>query len=205
MATDTQESVAAEGSLFDLRHRITVEEYHRMLDSGALGEEPRVELIEGVIIDKMTKNPPHVIATDLVEGLLHRLVPAGFFPSMGNPVCIEARDSEPEPDAQVVRGSPRDSAGRRRGPADAALVIEVSDTSYAFDRKEKWATYAGAGVPIYWILDLRHRRLEVHTVPTGAGTAAHYQQVQTFGPDEEVPLVLDGREVGRFFVREILP
>jgi Uma2 family endonuclease len=193
-------------SLMERRRRITVEEYHQMLASGVLGPEPKVELLEGVIVEKMSKKPPHVIATDLLEDLLHHLLPrgCGYFVSMGNPVTIEDRDGEPEPDAAVFRGSIRDLAGRRRTPADAALLAEVSDTSYDYDRYAKRDTYAAARVPVYWIVDLNRRQLEVHTEPTGEGEAAVYARAQIFGPDE-VALVLDGREVGRFLVREILP
>ena len=66
-------------------------------------------------------------------------------------------------------------------------------------------TYAAARVPVYWILDLNRPPLEVHTEPTGEGEDAVYTRTQLYGPDDEVPLVLDGREVGRFPVKEILP
>jgi Uma2 family endonuclease len=197
----------APGSLLDFRHRITVEEYHRMVDVGVFGPEPRLELLEGVLIDKMTKNPPHIVATDLLEELLHHLLPrgSGYCITMGNPVTIEDRDSEPEPDAMIVRGNLRDYAGRRRTPADVALVIEVASTSYAYDRSSKWVAYAVARVPIYWIVDLGRRRLEIHSEPAGQGETAYYGLTQVLGQDDEVALVLDGREIARFAVREILP
>ena len=77
-AIETSSPVQEEssGSLLDFRHRITVEEYHRMAEAGIFGPEPRLELLEGVLIDKMTKNPPHILATDLLEELLHHLLPA---------------------------------------------------------------------------------------------------------------------------------
>jgi Uma2 family endonuclease len=194
-------------SLMERRHRITVEEYHRMVDAGVFGPDPKVELLEGVIVEKMTKKPPHVHATDLLDELLHHLLPrgCGYFVSMGNPVTIEDRDGEPEPDAAVFRGSIRDFGGRPHTPAEAVLLAEVSHTSYDYDRYAKWVTYAAARVPVYWILDLNRRRPEVHTEPTGEGEATVYSRTQIFGPDDEVPLILDGREVGRFPVREILP
>jgi Uma2 family endonuclease len=194
-------------SLMKVRRRITVEEYHRIVDSGAFGPEPKVELLEGVIVEKMTKKPPHIIATDLLEDMLHHLVPrgCGYFITMGNPVTIEDRDGEPEPDAGVYRGNIRDVAGRPRTPAEAALLAEVSHTSYDYDRYAKWVTYAAARVPVSWIVDLNRRQLEVHTEPTGEGEDAVYARTQILGPDDEVALILDGREFGRFPVREILP
>ncbi len=194
-------------SLMSVRRRITVEEYHRIVDAGVFGPDPKIELLEGVIVEKMTKKPPHIIATDLLDDLLHHLVPrgGGYFVTMGNPVTIEDRDGEPEPDAGVYRGNIRDVADHPRTPAHAALLAEVSDTSYAYDRHAKWVTYAAARVPVYWIVDINRRRLEVHTEPTGEGEAAVYSRMQLLGPDDEMTLVLDGREVGRFTVREILP
>jgi Uma2 family endonuclease len=207
MATKILEEPRIGSVLLDVRHRITVEEYHRMAEAGIFGPESRVELLEGVIVDKMTKKTPHVHATDLLDDLLHHFLPRGsdYFASMGNPVTIEDRDGEPEPDAMVLRGRLSDYAGRRRTPADAALVIEVSDTSYRYDRFDKWVTYAGARVPVYWILDLNRGRLEVHTEPSGQGETAYYAHTQIFGPDDQVALILDGREVASFGVRELLP
>jgi Uma2 family endonuclease len=205
MASEILEEPITKGSLLDVRHRITVEEYHRIIEGGTFGPEPRVELLEGVIVDKMTKNPPHNLACDLVQHLMSGLLPAGYFASMSTSMTIEDRDAEPEPDAMILRGSPRDYAGRRRTPADAALMIEVSDTSYHYDRFVKWVTYAAARVPIYWTVDLNRGRLEIHSEPAGQGDAAYYTHTQSLGPDDEVVLVLDGREVARFAVREILP
>ena len=66
-------------------------------------------------------------------------------------------------------------------------------------------TYAVARVPIYWIVDLGRRRLEIHSEPAGQGETAYYGLTQILGQDDEVALVLDGREIARFAVREILP
>lgn len=205
--TPSPVDVDAPGSLLDFRHRITVEEYHRMAQAGIFGPEPRLELLEGVLIAKMTKNPPHVVATNLLEEQLHHLLPrgSGYCISMGNPVTIEDRDGEPEPDALILRGTPRDYAGRNQTPADAALVIEVANTSYAYDRFTKWVTYAGARVPIYWIVDLGRRRLEIHSEPAGQAETAYYGLTKILAQDDEVALVLDGREIASFAVREILP
>ena len=103
-----------------------------MLDAGVFGPEPKVELLEGVIVDKMTKKPPHVLATDLLEAFLHEHLPrgSGYFISMGNPVTIEDRDGEPEPDVTILRGQPPGlhrpvpHPGRRR-PAHRGLGHEL--------------------------------------------------------------------------------
>lgn len=183
------------------RRRISVELYHKMAEAGILTPEDRVELIEGVLVTKMTKDPPHIIPTDLLQITLSARIGPGYFLSMGNPVAIPERDGEPEPDTQVVRGHPRDYLGRHYGPADVGFVVEVADSSYAFDRRIKWKTYAAGGVAAYWIVDLTRRVLEVHGDPAPEG----YRTLRTLGADDECPIVLDGREVGRFVVRDILP
>lgn len=188
-------------ALLGRRHRVTLAEYHRMAEAGVFGPEPRVELLDGVIVEKMTKNPPHVIATDLVQAVLSRLIPRGFFVSMGNPVAIAERDSEPGPDAAVVRGAPRDYVGRRRTARDAALVVEVADSSYDVDSGVKAAIYAAAGVPVFWLLDLNRQRLEIHTEPSPAG----YGQRVDLRADDPAPIVLDGVEIARIAVSEMLP
>ena len=155
----------------------------------------------------MTKNPPHVLATILLEELFHHLLPrgSGYCITMGNPVTIEDRHGEPEPDVVILRGNPRDYAGRKQTPADAALVVEVANTSYAYDRYSKWITYAGGRVPIYWIVDLGRRRLEIHSEPAGQAETAYYGLTKILGQDDEIALVLDGREIARFVIRDILP
>ena len=89
--------------------------------------------------------------------------------------------------------------------ATVTQPVPAIKTSYAYDRFSKWVTYAGARVPIYWIVDLGRRRLEIHSEPAGQGETAYYGLTQILGQDDEVALVLDGREIARFTVREILP
>jgi Uma2 family endonuclease len=114
-------------------------------------------------------------------------------------------DSVPEPDLSIVRGASRDYSQRHPKACDVALLIEVSDSSLAEDRGDKLQTYASAGVPVYWIVNLPNRRIEVYTEPNGAATPPHYHKSQFFCPGDEVPIVLDGVEVGRLNVSDVLP
>ena len=207
MATDTQtiEEVVEAPPFLDHCYRLSIEQYQRIAEAGIIGPADRVEFIEGLLVKKMTKYPPHIIAAELLTRLMGRILPDGWFLSMENPVSIPERQSEPEPDAQVVRGDPRDYADRKHGPGDAALVIELSQSSYAFDRRCKWRLYARSSVPIYWILDLNRRLLEVFTDPTGPADEPYYRQARTYGPGDVVPLVLEGVEVARVAVDDLLP
>jgi Uma2 family endonuclease len=186
-------------------YRLSVEQYHRMIDAGILRENNRVELLNGLLVFKMSKNPPHNASTNLVQAVLLRIVPAGWFVEAQNPVTVAASKSEPEPDVKVVRGTPRDYANRNPTPGDVGLVVEVAWASIRADRTTKKKIYARAAIPVYWIVNLRARRLEVYTDPTGPDPAPDYRSRAEYGPDDEVPIVLDGREVARVFVRDFLP
>jgi Uma2 family endonuclease len=113
---------------------------------------------------------------------------------------ITTADSEPEPDIAVVRGGVRDHAERHPGPGEVALVAEVSDVTVRRDRK-KAALYARAGIPVYWIVNLRTRRIEEHTDPRDGA----YQVRVERGEGETIAVTLDGAPLGRFAVRDLLP
>ena len=204
---DRQPSIPPSESapVFEDRHyRMTLDEYHRLAEAGILRDE-RVELIHGVLVAKMTKKQPHIIATALLEELLHRVLPAGWFVAMQDPVTIEESGSEPEPDAKIVRGAPRDYRDRRIGPKDLALVVEVSETSLRDDQGVKKAIYAQSSIACYWIVNLPANRLEVYTDPTGPDGRPDYRRRVDLGPNEHVPLILDGREVASIAVSDLLP
>ena len=104
-----------------------------------------------------------------------------------------------------MRGSPRDYAASRVGPGDVALVVEIAESSLRFDQTKMKTVYARAGIPVYWIVNVVDGRIEVYTDPTGPDSNPDYRGRAEFGPEVEVPLVLDGREAARIAVREILP
>jgi Uma2 family endonuclease len=183
--------------------RFTVEEYHQMIEAGVFAGDARFELLEGWIVLKMTRNPPHDVALGQAHDALRGLLPADWH--IREQSAITTADSEPEPDLAVVRGGRRDYLGHHPGPRDLALVVEVADSTLAEDRKFKGRLYARAGVPIYWIINLVDVRIEVYTDPTGPDATPGYRQLQTSGPDDLVPLIIEGRETGRTAAREVLP
>jgi Uma2 family endonuclease len=178
-------------------YRLSVEQYDELARLGVLGKSDRVELIEGLLVEKMTKNHRHVITTLLIHRAFDRALPEGWFVATEIPVVL-AR-SEPEPDVVIVRGCIEDIFGRKPLPADVALVVEVSDSSYAEDR-DRCGYYAESLLPIYWIANIRDGRIEVYSGPQGRV----YQTRIDYGCDDLVPLVLDGTEVARLAVRDLL-
>jgi Uma2 family endonuclease len=184
-------------------YRLTVEQYHQMAQAGILTEDDPVELLEGWLVRKLTKYRPHVIGTGSVRRALERLLPMGWHVASQDPITTS--DSEPEPDAAVVRGEERDYPDRHPGPADVVLVVEVADSSLPIDRGAKKRSYARASIRVYWIVNLIERQIEVYTDPTGPAAEPTYGQRRDYGAADTIPVVLAGSEVGVLEVRELLP
>jgi Uma2 family endonuclease len=180
-------------------YRLSVAQYHAMGEHRILTADDRVELIHGVLVAKMSKNPPHRLATTLVRDALTAVAPPAKHVQSQEPITLA--DSEPEPDVAVIQGHPRDYSSRHPEAREVALVAEVADSTLADDRAIKKPLYAGANIPTYWIVNLIDNQLEVYTDPAGHDYAAS----RVLGPNDDVPVVLDGQEVGRIPVRDLLP
>jgi Uma2 family endonuclease len=152
------------------------------------------------MVKKMGKNPPHSWAVDAVREELVPLLPRGWSIRQEQPVRIPNYD-EPEPDLAVVRGTRDQYQDHHPGPADIGLLIEVADTTLGRDRGEKQLAYARGGVPVYWIVNLVDRQLEIYTSPTPTG----YRNRRVLAPSEYVSVVIGRREIGRIAVSAILP
>ncbi len=180
--------------------RLSVAGYDKLIRHGILPETNRFELINGRIVEKEVKNPPHTTATQLTMQAIERLLPPGWHTLAEQPVSIPNRRSEPEPDVSVVRGHIRDYKDHHPGPADVALVVEATRSSVAKDRKLA-RDYGAGGIPVYWIIIVPKRRLEVYANPVGG----QYPAPTMLGETESVDLVIDGQVVGRIPVVELLP
>jgi Uma2 family endonuclease len=181
--------------------RFSVEQYHRMIESGAFTEDDRVELIEGWVVQQMAKGPGHEYSVGQGEDLLRARVPAGWH--VRNQAPITLTSSEPEPDLAVVRGDRGAYRRRHPAPSEVALVIEVSDTSLDTDRI-KGKTYGSAGIAEYWILNLVERRVEVYTRPDAASELGYGSQAM-FRANETIALRIAGQDLGTLAVSALLP
>ena len=177
-------------------YRLTVDEYERI---GEYLDDQRVELIDGLLVKKMVQKPPHVVTCELVGDAIRGKTPAGWHVREAKPLRVPTR-SEPEPDFAPVRGKARDFVDRHPDAADAALVVEVADSSLAKDRRRR-RTYGPAGIPVYWIVNLISRQVEVYARPKGNG----YELRTVFKAGQELPLVIDGTVVGAVAVADMLP
>jgi len=183
--------------------RFSVEQYHQMIRLSILTEDDPVELLEGWIIYKMPKNPPHRAATKLTQIALDKIVPQGWYVDTQEPITLE--DSEPEPDLVVVQGNTLDYLDRHPGSQDLALVVEIADSSVERDRTVKKRAYARAGIPVYWIVNLVEKQLEVYTEPTNLPEESTYQQRKDYSLSDKVTVAIAGREVGQITVQDLLP
>jgi Uma2 family endonuclease len=185
-------------------YRLSVAQYHAMARAGILNCDDRVELLFGWLVTKMTKRQSHNISAGHVSDALIRVIPAGWYVAREEPLWA-SDDSEPEPDVMIVRGDRDDYPEDPPRGEHIALVVEVADSSLSRDKLDKKRVYAAAKIPVYWLVNLVERRIEVYTDPTGPGEWPDYRIRSDFGPETGVPVVLDGREIGRLNVGGLLP
>lgn len=182
--------------------RFTVAQYHEMGRLGILKPSDRVELVDGWIVRKPMINPAHAHAVRWLSTRLGRLLTDEWVVSIQQPVTFAT--SEPEPDVVVATGPESKYRERHPGPSEVALLVEVADDSLGRDQGIKLRKYAAGKVPVYWIVNIPDRRIEVYSQPRG-GKSPTYRTRHDFGPRDSVPVVLAERDYGAIAVREILP
>lgn len=180
--------------------RLSVQEYLDMHRLGILTEDDHLELLEGWLVEKMSKNPPYLSCSDLLLRSLMRLTPEQWLLRTESPITLTY--SVPEPDFIILRGEVADYVNRLATGEDAALVIEILDSSLANDRGYKLQLYANANIPVYWLINLMDRQIEVYSDPEPASSL--YRTAQVFRANETFPLTLDGVEIATIKVKDIL-
>jgi Uma2 family endonuclease len=184
------------------QRRWTRLEYERLVDLGAFHGEP-LELVGGQLIVAEPQGPYHVTAVGMIGSRLAAILPPAWIVRLQAPLALDA-ESAPEPDLAVVFGTWADY--RDAHPTEAALLIEVAESSLAFDREHKGSLYARARVRDYWIVNLVDRALEVYRDPAPDPTAPYgwrYRSVRTLTPTHTVaPLELPSVQLA---VAELLP
>ncbi len=150
------------------RKTFTADEYHRMIKTGILGEDDRLELIRGEIVYMAPIGSHHAACVKRLNRLFVRTLSEMVIVGVHDPVGI-GEDSEPEPDIALLKPRPDFYAEGHPRPGDVFLIVEVADTSLESDRREKLPLYAGAGIGEVWIVNLRDACVEVYTEPSGSG------------------------------------
>jgi hypothetical protein len=159
--------------------RFTVEEYDRLGEAGILGEDDRVELIEGEIIEMVPIGSPHSGQVNRLTSLFSQELVGRAVVGVQNPVRLD-RYSEPQPDLALLRPRADFYAEAHPGPSDVLLLVEVADHSAAYDRAIKAPLYAHSGIPELWLVVLPERVVEVYREPSPDG----YRDVRPFRAGE---------------------
>ncbi|MDQ3678937.1 MAG: Uma2 family endonuclease [Actinomycetota bacterium] len=162
-----------------VRHRFTVGEYHQMAEGGVFTEDDRVELLEGEIVEMVPIGSRHAACVTRLSRFFFEQVEGRAVVWVQNPVRL-GRHSEPQPDVALLRPSVDDYAGGHPGPGDVLLLVEVGETTPAWDREHKLPLYASAGVREVWLVDLAAGTVEAYHRPEGGA----YGEIERVGPGE---------------------
>ena len=179
------------------RKMFSIDEYEQMIEAGILKEDDRVELIRGEILEMAPIGTDHAVCVTRLEHILHRKVNVDAVVWSQNPIrLLDA--SEPQPDLVLIKWRSDFYAGRLPTPEDIILLIEVSDTTLAYDRRVKLPLYAEAEIPEVWIVNLPGSAVEVYSEPAGST----YRNVRRAKRGEL--LTLPGGLAGEIAVGEVL-
>jgi Uma2 family endonuclease len=150
-------------------HVFTVDDYHRMGEAGIFTEDDRVELIEGEIVDMTPIGNRHIGVVDRINEIFAVLgLSKRAIVGVQSPVRL-GDNSEPQPDLLLLRRRDDFYTTGPAGPAEVFLLLEVADSSLAFDRDRKAPLYAQSGIPEYWIVDINAKCIHVYRQPTESG------------------------------------
>jgi len=179
------------------RMRITVDRYQKMVATGVLTSSDRVELIEGDILGRAPVTPRHASVTARLVRRLILTVGEAARVGASNPVDL-GEFSEPEPDVVILKTRPDDYERAHPKAEDVLLLVEIADTSLAYDVAPKRDLYARFGVSEYWVVDLIGERILAHRRPVHGS----FQQMEEYGLSDTIsPRALPQTQMG---VRELL-
>ncbi|MBX9625630.1 MAG: Uma2 family endonuclease [Gemmataceae bacterium] len=182
--------------------RWTLGEFYRLAEAGFFAAQ-KVMLIEGRVLVMPPMKQPHACGVSLAEQATQAAFGPGFYPRAQQPLEL-GLSTDPEPDVAVVPGGPRDYLVAH--PTTAPLVIEVAETSLAYDAGAKSSLYAAGGITDYWVIDVVHGRVFVFRDPRQDPTAPHgssyFQRTTLVRGDTIVPLAAPNATVA---VADLLP
>ncbi len=171
------------------RRRFAVSEYHQMAQAGILGEDDRVELIDGEVTQMTPIGRRHAACVDRMTTLFVKTFGDDAQVRVQNPVVL-GEYTEPQPDLALLRPRPDFYSSGHPNPEDILLLVEVAETSAETDRRVKVPLYARSGIQEFWLVDLEEDTVTVHRDPTPSG----YGTVRVVGRGEEVaPVAFPGR------------
>ena len=168
--------------------RFTIEEYHRLTESGFFQGDDRIELIQGQLIHMAAKGTAHSVCSTRLNRQLMKLLGDRATLRGQEPLTLP-NDGEPEPDCAIVRNRADDYLLAHPSPEDVLLVIEISDSSLTYDQETKLKLYAEDGIQDYWIFNLVNMILEMYSEPYQKSESEFgYRMKRIALPDETVAL-----------------
>jgi Uma2 family endonuclease len=183
--------------------RWTRGEYDRLIDTGVFRPDERLELLGGDLVVGEPPGSAHYTAIGLVEDALRAALEPGWLIRSQGPLELDDQ-SEPEPDVAVTRGERRSYS--RRHPSRPALVVEIADSSLAFDREHKGGLYARARLDDYWIVNLVDRVVEIYRRPIQDPSAPfgwRYASREVLSAESSIELL--AAPGARILVSDLLP
>ncbi|MBA4191723.1 MAG: Uma2 family endonuclease [Planctomycetaceae bacterium] len=184
--------------------RFTREQYYQLGELGFF-DGHRVEFIYGEIVDMSPVNWPHAFTTNLASRVLTQALPTSFWICVQQPFSVPGipPGAEPQPDVACIAGPLQSSTGH---PKTAALLVEVSDSTFFYDITTKAELYASANVPEYWVVDINGRQLHVfrepQPLPAGLGSNAYRTHTVLNDADTVSPLAVPATTIR---VADLLP
>ncbi len=166
-------------------HTFTVSEYHQMIKAGVFCEDDHVELLDGRIRETMPAGPTHAAVVKRLNRQFSRQLPTDYLLGVQDPIQLSDL-SEPEPDISILFMRDDEYENGHPTPEDIRLLIEVSDSTWAYDSGEKLPRYAQAGIPELWIVNINDSFIEQHTEPGGD----RYRTRRTWAPGDNLALAL---------------
>ncbi len=174
-----------------MKRLFTVTEYYQMAKAGIFSEDDRVELIEGEVVEMAPIGSRHAACVDRLNRLFSEWAGGHVIVRVQSPIRL-GQYSEPQPDLALLQ--PRDDfyARAHPEPEDVLLVVEVAETSAAYDREMKVPLYARAGILEVWLVDLAEACIQVYRKPSPEG----YKEVQRMEHGQRLsPQALPDREL----------
>lgn len=182
--------------------RFTVEEYHKMIDAGVFLDGEPYELLDGYVVQKISRGKPHDFAVQALGKRLLRLLPTGW--DVRVQCAVTLSESEPEPAFAIVRGDETAYRTHYPYPSDVVALVEISSSSLIIDRQDKGRIYSQDGIPVYWVVNVVDRKIEVYSEPSGPCESPAYAKCDEYSIGTAVPVVVDGSVVGTIAVADVM-
>jgi Uma2 family endonuclease len=166
------------------RHKFSSKDYHQMIEIGILGEDDRVELIDGEIVDMAAIGSHHSACTKKSHTFFTQKLGDRVLLGVQDPISLED-GTEPEPDIALLHPANHFYVNQHPTPADVFFILEIADTSFVYDRDVKLLKYAQAGIAEAWLLNLTTQEILACRHPSANG----YSHIQTITRGQSLALL----------------